>query len=204
MDVALRAGVAVLERSIAYCLGSLAQAGPRHLTAPTPCAGWQLRDLLTHLIDSMTALQEAAETDRVALAAPAAGDERAGGATARDERAGGELVGLARERAASLLGAWTHTRGGAVRVGGTPATAPLIAGAGAIEVTVHGWDVARACGPGRPIPADLADELLDLAVVLIRPADRPGRFGRAVVPPADAPPGERLLSFLGRTPEGRD
>jgi len=224
MDVALRAGVAVLERSIAYCLGSLAQAGPRHLTAPTPCAGWQLRDLLTHLIDSMTALQEAAETDRVALAAPAAGDERAGGATARDERAGdgaarderagdaaarhepagGELVGLARERAASLLGAWTHARGGAVWVGGTPATAPLIAGAGAIEVTVHGWDVARACGPGRPIPADLADELLDLAVVLIRPADRPGRFGRAVVPPADAPPGERLLSFLGRTPEGRD
>jgi uncharacterized protein (TIGR03086 family) len=77
---------------------------------------------------------------------------------------------------------------------------PLVAGAGAIELAVHGWDVARTCRADRQIPADLADELLDLAVVLIRSGDRPGRFGRPVAVSGDAPPGDRLLAFLGRAP----
>ena len=65
---------------------------------------------------------------------------------------------------------------------------------------MHGWDVARACASDRPIPADLADELLDLAVVLVRAADRPGRFARPAPVPAGAPAGDQLLAFLGRTP----
>jgi uncharacterized protein (TIGR03086 family) len=76
----------------------------------------------------------------------------------------------------------------------------LIAGAGAIEVTVHGWDVAAACGRPRPIPDELADELLDLSVLLVRGPDRPGRFGRPVAVPVDASPGDRLLAYLGRHP----
>jgi uncharacterized protein (TIGR03086 family) len=75
-----------------------------------------------------------------------------------------------------------------------------MATAGAIEVTIHGWDVAVACGLHRPIPDDLADELLDLSAVLIRDSDRPGRFGPPVPVPADAAPGDRLLAFLGRSP----
>ena len=59
---ALLASVAVLERSIAYALGSLALVTPQLLVRPTPCVRWDLRDLLHHLDDSMGALQEAAET----------------------------------------------------------------------------------------------------------------------------------------------
>ncbi|MEU4240768.1 TIGR03086 family metal-binding protein [Actinoplanes sp. NPDC026619] len=184
MDVALRAGVAVLERAVAYCLGSLSLVTPALLTSPTPCGRWDLRALLTHLIDSMAALREAAETGRVTLTAPppAAG-----------------VIPLARDQAVLLLGAWVSARdNSAVRVEHAALSAPLIAGAGAIELTAHGWDIAHACGRPRPIPPDLADELLDLAVVLIHPADRPGRFARPLPPSPGAAPGDRLLAFLGR------
>ena len=183
---ALPAGVAVLERAISYTLGSIALVTPPMLALPTPCAHWDLRDLLEHLGDSMDALLEAAETGRVALT---------------PETGPAAVVPLVRERAVRLLGAWTNAGAGlTVRIEDTPLTAPVVACAGAVEVTVHGWDVAQACGRSRPIPPDLAGELLDLSVLLVRPADRPGRFGRPVHLPGDAPAGERLLAFLGRTP----
>lgn len=185
---ALTAGLAVLERSISYALGSLNLVTPALLIRPTPCARWDLRDLLHHLDDSMAALQEAAECGRVCLTPAGDGDA---------------VIPAVRDRAVSLLGAWTNAGGlVTVRVDAAPVTAPLIAGAGAIEMTAHGWDVAEACGGRRPIPDDLADELLDLAAVLIHPADRAGRFGRPLPVPGDATPESRFLAFLGRTDHG--
>jgi uncharacterized protein (TIGR03086 family) len=181
---ALAAGVAVLERSISYALGSLALVTPPMLIRPTPCPRWDLRDLLHHLSDSMAALQEAAVRGEVSLTPVADGDA---------------VIPETRDRAVRLLGAWTHgPSASTVRVEAAPLTAPLVAGAGAIEVTVHGWDVAQACGSPRPIPPDLADELLDLALILLRHPDRPGRFASPLRPPPDAGPSTRLLAFVGR------
>jgi uncharacterized protein (TIGR03086 family) len=186
MDVALRAGVAVLERAVAYCLGSLALVTPAQLDRSTPCHWWDLHDLLDHLIDSMAALEEAA-AGSVSL------DPDPPGAS--------EVILRARRGAISLVGAWANACGASgVRVEEARLSAPLVAGAGAIEVTVHGWDVARSCGDPRPIPSDLADELLDLAVVLVRPRDRPGRFDRPLATIAGASPGDQLLAYLGRHP----
>jgi uncharacterized protein (TIGR03086 family) len=184
---ALVGGVAVLERAIAYALGSVALVTPDALARCTPCDAWDLRELLGHLHDSMAALQEGAETGRVSFVpapAPSA-----------------EVLSLVRDQAVRMLGAWANADGCAiVWVHGQPVTAPLMASAGAIEVTVHGWDIAAACGLDRPIPDDLAGELLDLSAVLIRESDRPGRFAPPVPVPATAPPGARLLAFLGRHP----
>jgi uncharacterized protein (TIGR03086 family) len=188
-SAALVGGVAVLERAIAYLLGSLASVTPEALDRPTPCEHWDLYDLLDHLDDSLTALHEAVDAGAISAApAPAAGPGRA-------------VIARVRDRATRLLGGWANTGGAPwVRVDGQPMTAAVVAGAGAIEVAVHGWDVARACGPARPLPPDLADELLDLAVLLVRRADRPGRFRRPVPVPADAPPSDHLLAYLGRQP----
>jgi uncharacterized protein (TIGR03086 family) len=186
MDRALLGGIAVLERAVAYTLGSLALVTPEALTHPTPCRNWDLYDLLEHLHDSMAALQEAIDVGRV---------------DRHPTAAVGDVVGVVRARATVLLGAWANAEDGtAVCVEDSPLTAPLVAGAGAIEVTVHGWDVARACGQNRPIPDDLADELLDLAVLFIRARDRPGRFGPPIGVPLEATAGDRLLAFLGRQP----
>jgi hypothetical protein len=50
---------------------------------------------------------------------------------------------------------------------------PIVATTGALEVAVQGWDVARACGHDREIPAGLADQLLELAPLIVTAADRP-------------------------------
>jgi uncharacterized protein (TIGR03086 family) len=181
---AMAGGVAVLERAIAYALGSLALVTPPLLTRPTPCPPWTLGDLLDHLIDSMAALQEAVDRGQVS----------------RTPVTGGEaLIPAARDHAVHLLGAWTNAGGTTtVQVEEVSLSAPVVAAAGAIEVTVHGWDVARACGEHRPIPDDLAGELLDLSLVMVRPPDRPGRFGPPLRPHWDASAGDRLLAYLGR------
>jgi uncharacterized protein (TIGR03086 family) len=189
-SAALSGGVAVLERAIAYLLGSLAMVTPEALTRPTPCEHWDLYDLLDHLEDSLSALHEAVDVGRVS-----------GDPSAARRGAGETIILLVRDRAVRLLGVWANAGGAPpVRIEDEPLTAALVAGAGAIEVTVHGWDVARACGRPRPIPPELADELLDLSVLLVRGPDRPGRFGRPVAVPANAPPGDRLVAFLGRRP----
>jgi len=190
-SAALAGGVAVLERAIAYLLGTLATATPDALARPTPCDHWDLYDLLDHLDDSLSALHEAVEVGCVTCEP----------VDAPPRNAGARIIHRVRDRTARLLGGWANTGGApAVRIDGEPLTAPLVAGAGAIEVTVHGWDVAQAVGRPRPIPPDLADELLDLSVLLVRGRDRPGRFGRPIAVPANTPSGDRLVAFLGRQP----
>ena len=90
------------------------------------------------------------------------------------------LVESLRLRACSALGAWSAQHGhDPIAVGGASLDAGVLAGAGALEITVHGWDVAQACGLDHPIPASLADSLLDVAVDLVSDADRPARFAAA-------------------------
>ena len=95
----------------------------------------------------------------------------------------------------------------AAAVGGPPVsicdrslTTAILTGTGALEVVVHGWDIARTCSSPWPIPGTLAEELLALAPALVTGGDRPGRFGMPVAVPAQAAPGDRLVAFLGRHP----
>jgi len=181
----LHGGVGLLERAIGYLLGVLPEVASADLTAPTPCHDWNLGELLAHLDESLVALQEAT-TGHVSLA------------TAADAPA--DPVGMLRDRASRVLSAWTHTTRAAVRVGDADLTAGIVATVGALEVAVHGWDVARAVGRGRPIPPALAAEMLALSRFLVSDADRPARFAAPVELTARAKPGDQLLAFLGRRP----
>lgn len=187
-------GVELLDRAIAYTRGSLALVRADLMSAPTPCAGWDLRALLTHMDDSLVSLHEAGSVRRVRVDVPPAAPD--------------DLVESLRTRACQLLAEWTAdwatgAVGGESRdvlVDGRPVTSPVLTSAGALEVVVHGWDVAVSCGAPRPIPDDLAAALLRLAPVLVTDADRPARFGPQLTAPPGALSGERLLAFLGRDP----
>jgi uncharacterized protein (TIGR03086 family) len=186
----LLGGVGLLERAVDYALGSLEAVTPAHLSCPTPCAEWDLRALLDHLNDSLLALHEAAAVGRVF---PDGGDWA--------ESPQVDPVALLRDRASRLVGAWTAPRPRReVSLGELELTTAVLTTTGAFEVAVHGWDVSAACGRARPIPAGLAEEMLDLSPLLVTGADRPERFARAVVPPDGATPGDRLVAFLGRHP----
>jgi uncharacterized protein (TIGR03086 family) len=190
----------LLERAVGYTRVSLHAIAPADLKRPTPCAGWDLGALLRHMSDSLAALREAADLGEVRLCADVPADPVAHAAMARCPDA--DLVGRIRDQACWLLGAWTkHDGAQLVRIAGSPMTAAVLASTGALEITVHGWDVAQACGRFHPLPPLLAAELFDLVPLLVRDADRPGRFAAAIRLDSSASVSDRLLAVLGRRAE---
>jgi hypothetical protein len=108
-----------------------------------------------------------------------------------DEPINGPINGLC--RAAAL----TH---GVILIGGHWLPRDIAAGAGALEVAVHGWDIALACGRPEPIPGVLAARLLQLSPLLVPAAGRAPLFAEPVPVPAAAAPSDQLAAFLGRPP----
>jgi uncharacterized protein (TIGR03086 family) len=201
----LSGAVELLAGAISYMLGVCAPIGAAELALPTPCPDWNLAMLLGHLCQSMADLETALRTGRLDLYEPVG-------------RAGGDPVEALRDGAAQLLCAG-YCYGGPecfVAVGGLPMPAGLVACTGAVEIAVHGWDVSAArARAGRdsassasaisdrgisqiPIPAALATRMLRLSPLLL--AGREGLFAVPVEVPAQASPGDRLVSYLGRHP----
>jgi uncharacterized protein (TIGR03086 family) len=179
----------LLGAAVGYALAGATIATPQLLSRPTPCAGWDLETLLEHLGDSMGALAGAIVTGSVPDAAsphpPGAGP-----------------VARLRGHAARLLAAWAAApqAGRLVVIGDRELTARMVAVAGAIEITVHGWDIFAACGIHRPVPQGLAAVLLPIAPLLVTPGTRAGLFDAPVRLDGPACPGDRLVAFLGRDP----
>jgi uncharacterized protein (TIGR03086 family) len=197
---AFRDGVALLERAVGYALGPLQAVIPAALNRPTPCAEWDLGALLTHMSDSLAAMHEAVGLSNVSLSprprvagpgdSPAAGDPAAG------------LVAALRGQARQLLAGLAGQHDQLVRVGGYPLPVSIVASAGAVDIAVHGWDVAQACGSRCGIPAELAGEILAVSRLLVTEADRPTRFGSPVPVSPQASVGDQLVGYLGRRPAG--
>jgi uncharacterized protein (TIGR03086 family) len=184
----LLGGVDLLARAVEHALVCLASAEDADPHRPTPCAGWDLRALLDHVNDSLLALHEAATLGRVF---PDIGDHT-----------GADPIAVLRDRARRLVGAWTPpVPRKEIALGELALTTAIVTTTGALELTVHGWDVARACGADGTIPDGLAAEMLDLVPLLVSADDRPSRFAAPVVAHSWAAPGDRLVAFLGRHPE---
>jgi RNA polymerase sigma-70 factor, ECF subfamily len=169
-------GVELLERSLAYTRVALAAVRPTALTRRTPCARWDLGALLAHMDDALDAFLEAAGGTVAASPTPRATDTGPG------------TVPSLQRKACALLGTWSSARPsrGPVVVGGAPVEPGLLVAAAALEVTVHGWDVATALG--------LDKALLPLA----RATADPQHFADPLPVPEGAGDGVRLLAALGR------
>jgi uncharacterized protein (TIGR03086 family) len=188
--------VVLVAGAIRYALGVCASLTPGEMSRPTPCTQWDLGTLLAHLSESMADLEAGLRTGQLGLAP----------ADPRDpieppQTAPGDPVEILRDRAAELLCATycSGTPGQFVTVGALPVPAGVVACTGAVEIAVHGWDVAAARGCYCPIPASLATRLLGLCPLLI--AGREGLFAVPVEVPGQASPGDKLVGFLGRPPE---
>ncbi|NHC22519.1 TIGR03086 family protein [Nocardioides sp. IC4_145] len=186
MTRALDGAVELLDRSLAYARGVLADVAEADLDRRTPCTAWTLRALLAHMEDALDAFTEAA-SGVVRVDPPPPTRTR---------------VDALREKACALLAAWTRaaatSRNGSVAVGDAGLAGPVLVAAAALEITVHAWDVGRATGRGRSVPDDLARGLLAVAGVVVDPADRGVRFGPVRPVADDATYAGQLLAFLGR------
>ena len=179
---ALEGAVELLERALGYTRVMLADVGPDNLDSPTPCSGWSLSRLLVHMEDALDAFTEAAVGRVYVEPGPATSDP----------------AEVLQHKACALLGAWTAARPSSVEVGERQLEAPLLVAMAALEITVHGWDVAQATGRGSPIPDDLARGLRPIAEHVVQPADRGTRFAAARRPVPPSTHSEALIAFLGR------
>jgi uncharacterized protein (TIGR03086 family) len=188
---ALTRGLWLLRSAVGYALTATGSASSARLAAPTPCAGWDLGILLAHVADSMGVLGEAI------AAGPAAPGPPPGAGSP-----GGDPWVTLRCRAAGLLAACAMAGPDErlVVIGDRWLPASMTAVAGALEITVHGWDIAASCGSPRPVPPGLAAVLLPVAPLLITPATRRGLFADPVRVPGRPVPGDQLVAFLGRQP----
>lgn len=186
MTTTLDGSVELLERALGYTRARLADVHDDLLGRATPCAGWTLADLLTHMDDALDAFTEAAG----GAVEPPAGTW----ASAR--------VAVLTQKACALLGAWRGPAPGDVVISSESRRVELPSGllvaTAALEVTVHGWDVAQATGRPVAVPQALARDLLPVAERVVVPADRGVRFGAVRPVAAGVPDGIRLLAYLGR------
>lgn len=178
------AGLDVLQRALDYTGDVLLDVRPAHLDQPTPCAGWRLGDLLVHMDDGLDAFAEA-PAGTVALQPAVAAPVRA------------RVAGM-RSKACGLVAAWLDAGTDVVRIGGHVLPLDAVARVAALEITVHGWDVARTIGADRPLPEPLAVALLDPAARAATDPASAGAFAPPLPVPAGAPAGVRVLALLGR------
>jgi len=185
--------VAVLDSAVTWTHRCLQLARTSSLSLPTPCSEWDLGQLLMHMDESLVAIGEAAELGHVAV------DPQPRPSQPRPEEPA-QLVDRIVQRACSTRTAWQQRLTSApVGVGDLALGRDTVALVGALEIAVHGWDVATATGQPRPLPEDLAVRLHDVALAVVTPDGRGNRFGPAVSAPSSAPASTRLLAHLGRT-----
>lgn len=165
--------------------------GPDQWHDPTPCAGWDVRELVNHLVSgNMWAAELGAGATIEAV-----GDRLDGDVLGADPiQAYDESVGAAADVFAAK-GALEAPC--AVSYGPVPGS--VYAGHRFLDVLIHGWDLAVATGQD----ARLDPELVDACAAVIAPqADLlkgSGMFGGDVVVPPGADAQTKLLAQLGRS-----
>ena len=157
---------------------------------PTPCAAFDTRTLLGHLIGGMRGFADVGE----------------GGALSFDldpDLDREDALSEYRDAGSRLLAAW-RAPGTIERTYNMPwgeMQGYQIVGYAFLEVLTHGWDLAKAVGLARTIDAGLAEAALASARMWVDAGARtPMLFGPEVTAPEDAPAPDRLAAFLGRQP----
>jgi uncharacterized protein (TIGR03086 family) len=180
-------------RAIAQTESTVAAVSPAQLALPTPCAEYDVRTLLSHIVGGL---------DRVAIMG------EGGEALARPARVDGipddGWAAAYRAAATRAVAAWADDAklDALVEVpwGKVPGRFAL---AGYIqEILAHGWDLAKATAQPTEGDPELAVWVLAGAQRILPPEPRGGEipFGPVVEIPADAAPYAQLAAYLGRHP----
>jgi uncharacterized protein (TIGR03086 family) len=157
--------------------------------APTPCADWDIRMVVAHVVVGDAQIPLLVNGDRVE----------------RVEEFDPSVLGN------NPLSAWRGTALAAIRALSSPGTLaeryhhPLgfitgrrIIGFRITDSLVHAWDIVRGLGGDLLLDPEIAEYCLDFWLPLAAGLPSSGHFGAASTPPDGAGPGVRLLSLLGR------
>ncbi|OBB47011.1 TIGR03086 family metal-binding protein [Mycobacterium sp. 852002-51961_SCH5331710] len=172
------------------------------LDRPTPCAGWNLADLLTHMTVQHKGFAAAARGGGADLTVwePATVTE----AVRADPR--GAYAAAAAEVLDAFAADGVLEATFALPEFGPDATVPgaMAVGFHFVDYVVHGWDVARSIGLPFALPSEVIDAVLPLAFAVpdgeFREMDN-SPFARAVAQQEGEGDLDRILRHLGRSPD---
>ncbi|QXE34059.1 TIGR03086 family protein [Streptomyces sp. GMY02] len=169
-----------------------------HLTGPTPCPAYTVREMLGHLVGLTVAFRDAARKELGPTTDTAPGAALPVLVDNWRELLPGQLDELAAAWRAPE--AWQ----GATRVGGVDLPGAVTAAVALNEVLIHGWDLARSTG--QEYAADEAS--LQVSYGMLAPAADAepapeGPFGPPIVLPPGAPLLDRVIGLSGRDPGWR-
>ena len=168
----------------------------------TPCAGWNLADLLTHMTVQHRGFAAAARghgadpviwqpaTVADAVASDPAGTYSAAAADVIDAFGGADVL--------DAMFALPEFAPGASFPGS------MAIGFHFVDYVVHGWDVARTMGRSFELPAEVVAAALPVALAVPDGEFRTAAnalFRTAIEPTDQADDLDRILAYLGRCPE---
>ncbi len=178
-----------LEQAISVARSVLDGVGSDQLSAATPCASWNVSDLINHMVGGQgffTAVMKG-ESPSGDSSDFTAGDFQA----AFDEAAAACVASFQADGA--LTGTVTAP------FGEMPAGAFM--GLAVTDTFQHAWDLAKATGQGTDLAPELASVLLQQAKANIAESFRGPEgapFGPEQSTHGDATPADQLAAFLGR------
>ena len=159
--------------------------------AATPCADWDARELVNHLVSGNLWAAELA----------AGGTIDGVGNRLDGDLLGDDLAAAYADSAASA--AAVFRRAGALEapcaVSYGPVPGSIYAGHRFLDVLVHGWDLAVATGQDYELDPQLVLECRQLIEPQVEAFRSAGALGPEVAVPADASAQTRFLALLGRT-----
>ncbi len=180
------------ERALASTRSYLAGVKPGQWRDPTPCAEYDVRTLVNHVVSGNFWVAPLVSGSSIADV----GDKYDGDVLGDDPLA--TYDESAAEAAAAFKAPGAMEASVAVSYG--PVPGEIYAGHRYIDVLIHGWDLAKATNPKTSIPLD--PELVEACWEVVTPQAEmlkaSGMFGGDVEVPPDADPQTRLLALLGR------
>jgi uncharacterized protein (TIGR03086 family) len=172
----------------------VARVDPSQLRLPTPCAGWDLQQLLDHMVGQhvgfATVVAEGEAPADAYRPVPFTPES-----WAESVRALGDAFA-----AADLDARVVEVELDPVR----PLPIRILVGAQWLDTVVHTWDIATTLGERYDPPADVAEAMLQMATVIPDDdrRDRPGAaFAHGLT--VDGGAWDQTLAFLGRNPNWR-
>ena len=182
-------------RSLAYFTDRVRDVGPRQWDGPTPCADWDVRGLVNHVVYET---RWAVPLFRGATIADV-GDRFEGDLLGTDPVAAATEAAAEAEEAVAEPGAMERT----VHLSFGPTPAAEYARQLIAEHVVHGWDLAAAVGADRTVDPDLVRECAAWWAGMEDAYRQGGAVGPRTEVPGDASEHDRLLAAFGRDPNWR-